>query len=418
MANDITLRVEGLNEANARLKRLAQVLPDKTDRLIEDAGEMIFADSQRLVPVDTGMLQRSGSHIHKKMQSEVGYNTPYACLIGGQQKVFCKGGYTEAKAIQKGADILTKDGEFHEGFSFKTGTFEGKPIGIILKCKKGRGSLFVTADHLILTMQEGLPVFVRADALREGDLVWHKRKIPYNKGTGKIIEKTCPSCSLTFKSPANSKNKYCSKVCYHALQKGRIMPENERQKHTGWKKPPEARMKIAGCKNPAWKGGTSKLPYGPEWNRILKEQIRERDSFVCRLCGKNESRRAHSVYHIDGNKFNNSKENLMTLCISCHGKQQHQDCELVDVNTEMFEAVLLVGVKRVCASNFKGSAKKTILWDVNVQDENSFYVCGMLIHNSAVHDGTSSQQAQPFLRQAVEINLPRINKKIEELGKE
>lgn len=84
MAEDkpiISIRVEGLDAANAKLKALAAKLPAATDRLIEDGGEMIFADSQRLVPVDTGTLQRSGSHLHKPMLSEVGYNTPYAAFV-------------------------------------------------------------------------------------------------------------------------------------------------------------------------------------------------------------------------------------------------------------------------------------------------------------------------------------------------
>jgi len=414
-AGNITIRVEGMDEAIAKLQTLAAILPSEIDRVIEDRAEEMFAVSQHLVPVDTGMLQRSGTHTHEFLRSEIGYNTPYACLIGGRQKVMCKNGLLEVKAIQNGKQILSKDGNYHSGHSFVTGTFWQKPVGIILACKKGRGKLLVTADHLIITVQDGLPVFARADSLRIGDAVWHKRKIPHNKGTRKFTNKICPKCTRQFRTSV-SRIIYCSSDCYHSMQKGRAMPEYERNKHKGWKKTREQREKIAGSKNPAWKGGTSKLPYGCEWNRILKERVRERDDYVCRICGIPEKTHAHPVHHIDANKFNNKMENLITLCVSCHGKQQHQDCELIDINTSVFELVFITKAERIYANNKKGAAKKTLLWDINVRDENTFYAGGMLIHNSFVHDGTSRMPPRPYLLGAVQIVLPKLVSELEKLG--
>lgn len=37
--------------------------------------------------------------------------------------------------------------------------------------------------------------------------------------------------------------------------------------------------------NPFWKGGTSFEPYSPEFNEELKERIRQRDGYICQLCG-------------------------------------------------------------------------------------------------------------------------------------
>ena len=76
-----TVKVEGLDKTINYLKELTVKMPEAADRIIEDGGEMIFALSQRIVPVDTGMLQRSGTHVHTKMRSEVGYNTPYAEIV-------------------------------------------------------------------------------------------------------------------------------------------------------------------------------------------------------------------------------------------------------------------------------------------------------------------------------------------------
>jgi hypothetical protein len=72
---------------------------------------------------------------------------------------------------------------------------------------------------------------------------------------------------------------------------------------------------LKGDKNGAWKGGISLL-YGEEFNNELKTEIRKRDKFTCGVCEKN----GYIVHHIDYNKHNNNKNNLITLCSSDHGK--------------------------------------------------------------------------------------------------
>ena len=74
-------------------------------------------------------------------------------------------------------------------------------------------------------------------------------------------------------------------------------------------------------KNPMWKNGVSFEPYGLEFNKELKTEIRKRDNFICQECGKN----GFIVHHIDYNKKNNKPCNLITLCRSCHGKTNHNN---------------------------------------------------------------------------------------------
>lgn len=71
--------------------------------------------------------------------------------------------------------------------------------------------------------------------------------------------------------------------------------------------------------SPWWKGGVSVNPYPDEFNRYLKQEIRSRDSHQCQCCGENvyRSKRGH-VHHIDGNKQNSSKDNLVLVCATCH----------------------------------------------------------------------------------------------------
>ena len=78
---------------------------------------------------------------------------------------------------------------------------------------------------------------------------------------------------------------------------------------------------LTGDKNPNWNNGSSFGPYPPEFNKQLKQSILERDNNVCQNpnCNVKEKTDLH-LHHIDYNKNNNDKENLITLCNSCHSK--------------------------------------------------------------------------------------------------
>jgi len=68
--------------------------------------------------------------------------------------------------------------------------------------------------------------------------------------------------------------------------------------------------------NSNWKGGLSFEDYSLEWTEALKESIRKRDNYECAICYKS----GKDVHHIDYNKQNCNKENLITLCIGCNAK--------------------------------------------------------------------------------------------------
>jgi 5-methylcytosine-specific restriction endonuclease McrA len=65
--------------------------------------------------------------------------------------------------------------------------------------------------------------------------------------------------------------------------------------------------------------------YHPEWKKISKAVITKANG-LCELCyavngrphWKTESKVVLTVHHIDGNKNNNSKFNLIALCQRCH----------------------------------------------------------------------------------------------------
>jgi len=68
-----------------------------------------------------------------------------------------------------------------------------------------------------------------------------------------------------------------------------------------------------------WQGGKSFEDYGVEFNKSLKQFIKNRDLNICQTPGCMNTENLH-YHHIDYDKKNNNPENLTTLCVSCHVK--------------------------------------------------------------------------------------------------
>ncbi len=78
----------------------------------------------------------------------------------------------------------------------------------------------------------------------------------------------------------------------------------------------------SGENGPNWQGGISFEPYGPEFNKRLKQKIKERDDYTCQLCGNRilvfSKKRHLTVHHINYNKKDSKDKNLITLCNFCN----------------------------------------------------------------------------------------------------
>lgn len=69
-----------------------------------------------------------------------------------------------------------------------------------------------------------------------------------------------------------------------------------------------------------WRGGSSSEEYPKEFYAI-RDFVLTRDQYQCRVCGKSlDNSKFRHVHHRDGNKQNNDQNNLLSLCVSCHGK--------------------------------------------------------------------------------------------------
>jgi len=71
-----------------------------------------------------------------------------------------------------------------------------------------------------------------------------------------------------------------------------------------------------GENHPNWNGGTSYLPYSIDFNKALKNKIKERDKNRCGVCNKKTQKLA--VHHINYDKDDSNDKNLISLCYKCH----------------------------------------------------------------------------------------------------
>ncbi len=93
-------------------------------------------------------------------------------------------------------------------------------------------------------------------------------------------------------------------------------------KHRSSETKAKIRAKLSGNKHPNWRGGLFSRKYSSEFNKELKELIRQRDNYTCQLCGvsQQECIRPLAVHHIDYDKYNPLPSNLISLCLACNSK--------------------------------------------------------------------------------------------------
>ena len=81
-----------------------------------------------------------------------------------------------------------------------------------------------------------------------------------------------------------------------------------------------------GARNGNWINGKGYEPYTKEFTLRLRDQIRERDNYECQGQGCNITQEEHfimygrdlEIHHIDHDKQNCKKKNLITLCKQCN----------------------------------------------------------------------------------------------------
>lgn len=152
--------------------------------------------------------------------------------------------------------------------------------------------------------------------------------IPWNKGMKNVYSKeTIMKMHLAKKG---RKFSYKTKLKMSSVRKERFKNDDNLRKaisKASLKRWNEEwfREKMTGENSCAWKGGLGREPYSFEFNKTLKEKIRERDDNHCRKCGKSQkkNRRKLDVHHINYDKKDCRLENLISLCDSCNIKANY-----------------------------------------------------------------------------------------------
>jgi hypothetical protein len=80
---------------------------------------------------------------------------------------------------------------------------------------------------------------------------------------------------------------------------------------------------IQGSKHWNWKGGSPRRTNTFEWD-VIRKEVYKRDGWVCQVCGKKP--KILQCHHIVPYRISqdDSIENLITLCCSCHTKEEHK----------------------------------------------------------------------------------------------
>lgn len=121
--------------------------------------------------------------------------------------------------------------------------------------------------------------------------------------------------------------KYCSRACSHdAQKKGRKIKCDLCEKEV-WKSPNDLSRSKSGnhfcsktCqtiwRNKTYVGEKHSLWSGGQYS-YRAAMKRSGADLVCKKCG-NDDKRLLAVHHLDCNRKNNKKENLVWLCYNCH----------------------------------------------------------------------------------------------------
>jgi len=161
------------------------------------------------------------------------------------------------------------------------------------------------------------------------------RKIKNNQNQEVKIKGKCLFCGREIIFPKSVNKKYCSKQCYWKNKEKKellrcIICSKEFLREPSRKSKNNCCSKkcnylfIRGENSHFWKGGITPQTHlrllGAEWNKI-RRLVYKRDNYICQKCGKTNVRlAAHHIvpYYISRN---NDLSNLITLCQSCHMKE-------------------------------------------------------------------------------------------------
>ena len=141
---------------------------------------------------------------------------------------------------------------------------------------------------------------------------------------------TCKHCKATFEDWPSTKRQYCSPNCSCKAKKKVVIFSCSWCSKTVTKTPSLMKNSKSGlhfcdrqCKAYAQSltGGMKEIQpdhYGQGTGRWSYRKKFKASELVCYYCGYCEHSCSIEIHHIDHNRKNNEKKNLMPLCANCH----------------------------------------------------------------------------------------------------
>lgn len=203
--------------------------------------------------------------------------------------------------------------------------------------------------------------------------------------TKEKIKIICPCGKVFFVIPSRKKNgaKYCSKKCYH-----KYTNHNHTQgKH--WKLSKETKIKQGlhqiGEKNHQWNGGYFRGKYiGIPQSKEFAVSVFKRDNYICQICGNTGRKAKLNAHHLNSvDKFPKEAgdiKNGITLCQK-HHREFHNKYGYGKNTRKQFEEFTLEKIESI----EKIDMKKSVIYNISLEDDETFYANEILTHNTPPH---------------------------------
>jgi len=390
----------------------------------------------------------------------VGTNLKYACIFNPFTSICTNRGSVRISDVKVGDKVLTQTGDYHK----VTGVFSRPVVDvpnlvtISVEWRKGRRhTLIVTEDHKILVSRDGRNKWVKAKNLLTTDLVYTRKKVSVNKGTGNIVVGKCLFCSKEIsdflyvtKNRPGGVRQFCNNTCRGKYLKGK--KRNYNHSNDTKKKMSEAAISrininpnLHPCKSKLYKRGSSfpekqvekwlcergKLGkyfrqykigryyvdfYLPDenliiesdggyWHRSQTSDI-ERDSKILKYSSDLKILHIH-FYDKKWSPKLISNPIPRSYYISCNPGTDSF------TNPEIFKTAKILGIRKWTYSLVDSWGRKVMkrkVYDLSIDGVHSYYANGVLVSNSHLEFGTKNIQARPFMRPAYEKLRSRIDK--------
>lgn len=146
-----------------------------------------------------------------------------------------------------------------------------------------------------------------------------KLRTPWNKSEIEFVTKICENCKKEFTIKWSLRHhRFCSQICANVVREGK--------NNTNWN---PNRDEVGGAY-------TEKF-----FDKNFREKILQEQLNVCPVCFSNRyQKNRFDLHHIDHNKKNDNRENLIYLCINCHNTERHHQEKYKEILTKINQFII------------------------------------------------------------------------------